>query len=260
MKLAVVGAGKMGLAILKGALDAGVLEPSEVGVLDRDREATEERARALGVRPLLPEDLAEAERILIAVKPQHFPELASNLVGLEAGILSVMAGVRAQRIAEALKTQRVVRAMPNLGVSVGLGTTALTALPEAEAAGDLAFAEALFSALGSAVRLSEPLFDAFTAMSSSALAYLAVAAEALADGGVRMGLSRELAERFAREALAATARLLETRAPAELKNEVTSPGGTTAAGLYALEQGAFRAALIAAVEAATQRGKELGES
>lgn len=149
--------------------------------------------------------------------------------------------------------------MPNLAATLKKSTTVLTALPEARDAGDLAFAEGLFATVGSVHPLDEALFDAFTAMSASAPAYLALVAEALADGGVQMGIPREAALRFAAEVLEATGALLATKHPAMLKDEVASPAGTTIYGLKEIEEAGLRGALIRAVAAATARGRALGE-
>ena len=259
MKLAIVGLGKMGGSILEGVLDSGLLAPDEVGVLDVTPEETAKKAARYGVLALSPSELARAERVLVAVKPQDFPRVARTSAHANTGYLSIMAGVSTKALSKRLGTRRVVRAMPNLAATIKRSTTVLTALPEAREAGDLEFAERLFATVGTVYHLPEELFDAFTAMSASAPAYLAVAAEALADGGVKMGIPREKAMKFAAEVLVATGLLLEKKHPAELKDEVASPGGTTIYGLAAMEARAFRAALVEAVAAATQRGKELGE-
>ncbi len=259
MRFAIVGLGKMGASILEGVLAAELLSPAEIGVLDATPELTRQKADRYGVRALAIDQLAEAERVLIAVKPQDFPALAPQIAHANTGYLSIMAGVATRVLAEKLGNRRVVRAMPNLAATIKRSTTVLAALPEAREAGDLAFAEALFATVGTVYSLPERLFDAFTAMSASAPAYLAVVAEALADGGVRMGIPRAQALRFSAEVLVATGELLFSKHPAELKDEVASPGGTTIYGLAALEARAFRAALIEAVERATRRGEELGQ-
>ncbi len=258
MKFAIVGLGKMGSSILEGVLAARLLPLEAIGVLDATPELTRQKAAKYGVRALGFDDLAGAERVLIAVKPQDFPALAPKIAHANTGYLSIMAGVATRALAERLGNRRVVRAMPNLAATIKRSTTVLTALPEAAEAGDLAFAEALFATVGTVYPLPERLFDAFTAMSASAPAYLAVVAEALADGGVQMGIPRAQALRFAAEVLVATGELLAAKHPAELKDEVASPGGTTIFGLAALEARAFRAALVEAVERATRRGRELG--
>ncbi|GGM94122.1 pyrroline-5-carboxylate reductase [Thermus composti] len=259
MKLVFLGLGKMGRSILKGALERGVLRPEEVGVVGRSLERARELAQPFGVRPLVLEDLARAERVLIAVQPRDFPHLAPEVARPHLGYISIMAGVSTAVLARRLDNRRVVRAMPNVAAAIGESSTALTALPEAKEAGDLAFAQSLFATVGDVYEIPEHLFDPFTAMSASAPAYLALVAEALADAGVKMGMPRALALRLAAEALAATGELLKTKHPAQLKDEVASPGGTTIHGLHALEARALRAAFYEAVEAATRRGRELGE-
>lgn len=260
MRLVFVGLGKMGRSILKGALERGFLRPEEVGVLGRTPERGRELAEAFGVRPLTRADLGMAERVLIAVQPRDFPALAPEIAHPRLGYISIMAGISTSVLARRLDNRRVVRAMPNLAVVIGESSTALTALREAREAGDLAFARALFATVGDVYEIPEHLFDAFTGMSASVPAYLAVVAEALADAGVKMGMPRALALRFAADALAATGELLKGRHPAQVKDEVASPGGTTIHGLHALEARAVRAAFYEAVEAATRRGHELGES
>ncbi len=258
MKLAFVGLGKMGRAILKGVLGRGFLAPGEVGVLGRSPERTRALAEAHGIEPLSPKDLPRAERLLLAIPPREFPGVAPLIRGA-GGYISIMAGVPTAVLARRLDTRRVVRAMPNVAAAIGESSTALTALGEALEAGDLDFARALFATIGEVYEIPEYLFDPFTAMSASAPAYLALVAEALADGGVKMGMPRSLALRLAAEALAATGELLKAHHPAALKDEVASPGGTTIHGLHALEARALRAAFLEAVEAATRRGRELGE-
>ncbi|MFC6617576.1 pyrroline-5-carboxylate reductase dimerization domain-containing protein [Deinococcus radiophilus] len=179
--------------------------------------------------------------------------------GHSAGYISTLAGVTTGTLSRCLGSERAVRAMPSLAATIGRSQTALTATPGAEAAGDLAFAQGLFGAVGDTYRIPEHLFDTFTGMSASGLAYAAVFAEALADGGVRMGLPRPLANELAQKLLVSGGELLAERPhPAMLKDEVCSPGGTTIAGIRALEGGNFRRSVIDAVEAATRRGHELG--
>lgn len=260
MKLAFVGLGKLGKSILKGILEKGFLAPGEMGVLGRTYERSQELAAPFGLHPLRPEDLPQAERVLLAVQPRDFPALAPLLAHPGVGYISIMAGVSTAVLARRLDNRRVVRTMPNLAAVIGESSTALTATREAREAGDLDFARALFATVGDVYEIPEHLFDPFTAMSASAPAYLALVAEALADAGVKMGMPRALALRLAAEALAATGELLKGRHPAQLKDEVASPGGTTIHGLHALEARALRAAFYEAVEAATKRGHELGEA
>lgn len=259
MRLVFLGLGKMGRSILRGVLEKGFLSPEEVGVLGRSPDRTQELARAFGLRGVGLEELSQAERLLIAVQPRDFPPLAPLIAHPMTGYISIMAGVSTALLSRRLGTRRVVRAMPNLAAEIGKSSTALFGPKEAEEAGDLAFARALFATVGEVYEIPERLFDAFTGMSASAPAYLAVVAEALADGGVRMGLSRALALRLAADALVATGELLKRTHPAQLKDQVASPGGTTIHGLFALEAHGVRAALMEAVERATLRGQALGE-
>jgi pyrroline-5-carboxylate reductase len=259
MKLVFVGLGKMGRSILEGVLAAEFLAPDELGVLERDPEHTRELAALYGIAPVRVDDLAHAERVLLAVQPKQFPEVADRIAHPNVGYLSIMAGVSTAVLSRKLGTRRVVRAMPNLAATIRKSATALTAPKEAREAGDLAFALGLFKTVGDAYQLPERLFDAFTGMAASAPAYLAIVAEALADGGVKMGLARADALAFAADVLVATGELMRLKHPAVIKDEVASPGGTTIHGVAALEEGRVRHALVRAVEAATRRGHELGE-
>lgn len=258
MKLALVGAGKMGGAVLTGALEAGVVAAGDVGIYHPDPARREQLADRFGVAGLDDDGVHRAERVLIAVKPQSFPEVAPLVARRSAAFISLMAGVPATTVARRVGSPRVVRAMPNLGARVGRSTTALSALPEATPA-DRAMARELFEAVGTVVDLPERLFDPFTGLAGSGPAFVSLVAEALADGGVRVGFNRSVAQRLATEVLRATADLLETSPPADLKDEVASAGGTAIAGVRALEAEGLRYALIRAVEEASGRAHELSE-
>jgi pyrroline-5-carboxylate reductase len=256
MKLVVVGAGRMGGAVLEGAVRAGFLTPPDLGIYHPDEARRHELAERYGAAPLDDEGVHGAERILLAVKPQAFEAVAPLVASRHGSFLSLMAGVTVSTLVTRLGSPRVVRAMPNLGVRVAASATALAWGPETPE-GDRAFARSLFAAVGTAYELPEGLLDAFTGLSGSGPAFAAVVAEALADGGVRVGFSRDVARDLARQVLLATARLLESQGPAELKDEVASPGGTAIAGLRALERHRIRYAVIDAIEAATERAHEL---
>ena len=256
MKLAIVGAGKMGGAVLTGALGAGVLRAEEVGVYHPDEARRAALAQRHGVEALDDDGIHRAERILLGIKPQAFDRVAPLIARRGACYVSLMAGVPAETIARRVGSRRVVRAMPNLGARVGLSSTALAALSDA-AGEDLAFASRLFSAVGSVHHVPESLFDAFTGLAGSGPAFAAVVAEAMADGGVRSGFGRDIARDLARQVLQATARLLEDMPPSELKDEVASAGGTAIAGVRALERHGARYALMQAVEDASRRSHEL---
>lgn len=248
----------MGRSILEGILRVGVLAKEEIGVYDTPPR-TAEIAQEYGVIALRLEDLRQAERVLIGVQPKDITALAPQITHPNTGYLSIMAGISTAVLSRSLGTRRVVRAMPNLAATIGKSSTALTGPREAEEAGDLEFARALFATVGDVYDLPERLFDAFTGMSASAPAYIAVVAEALADGGVKQGIPRAQALRLAADVLIATGELLRKKHPGVLKDEVSSPGGTTIYGLAALEARGLRAALVEAVEAATLRGHQLGE-
>ncbi len=258
LELVIVGAGRMGGAVLQGALRAGVLEASDVAIYHPNERRGAELAERHGVAFVGDDGLKRAAYALLAVKPQSFARVAPLVARRDAAFVSLMAGVSARRIAERVGSRRVIRAMPNLGASLGVSATALAALPESTA-DDMAMARSLFGAVGSVYEVREELFDAFTGMAGSGPAYAAVVAEGLADGGVRVGLDRTLARDLARQVLLAAARLLETRHPSELKDEVSSAGGTAIAGVRTLERHRLRFALIDAVEEATKRSGELSE-
>jgi pyrroline-5-carboxylate reductase len=176
--------------------------------------------------------------------------------------MSIAAGITIKQIADALGANtRIIRVMPNTPCLVGASASAFAASASATAA-DVQLAERLLGSVGRSVQVPEKLLDAVTGLSGSGPAYVAVVIEALVDGGVRMGLPRDLATTLATQTVLGSAKmLLDTGMhPAQLKDMVASPAGTTIAGLHALESGGLRAALIDAVEAATNRSKELGKS
>ena len=260
MKLAIVGVGKLGLALLEGLVRRGVLQPEEIGLLDANTVRAAEIAARFGARTMTESEVARAERVVVSVQPRVFPQLIEWLAQPNTGYISTMAGVNVNTLTRRLGTKRVVRVMPNLAATIGRAQTAVTGPKEASDAGDLAFGHELFSAVGDVYELPEHLFNAFTGMSASGPAYAAIVAEALADGGVRMGLPRPLAQELAAKLLASSGELLLERAhPGMLKDEVASPGGTTIAGVEALERAGVRGGLIEAVVAATRRATELGK-
>lgn len=255
-KLVIVGAGRMGGAVLTGALSAGVLAARDVGIWHTNALRAIELAERYGVRAVDDDGLAAASHVLLGIKPQALPEISPLIARRGACFISLLAGVSIETLHQSLHSSRIIRAMPNLGARVGLSSTALAA--SAEATGhDTELADRLFRAVGSVWQLPEQLFDAFTGLAGSGPAFAAVIAEALADGGVRSGLQRPLARELAREVLLATAMLLEADTPAALKDEVASPGGTAIAGVRALEQHGMRFSLIEAVEQASRRASEL---
>jgi len=262
--LGIIGCGKMGMAILNGGIARQVLAASSLFAFDPS-PARRQEAAALGVNTM-PNNgavLANCKAVLVAVKPQVLETLLAEIspAAAEKLIISIVAGGSTEFWEARLPaTARVVRVMPNTPVLVGEGMTAIAGGKRATEA-DLALTETIFKALGRVVIIDEALMDVTTGLSGSGPAYFFMALEALADGGVLMGLSKETALLMAAQTMLGTAKLfLETgKHPSVLKDMVTSPGGTTAAGLRSLEAKGFRSALLAAVEAATLRSRELGK-
>lgn len=257
--LLIVGGGRMGEALLAGLLEAGRL-PSELLVAETSPSRRAELAAAHpGVEVLeTPARLASA---VLAVKPGDAADAAVAIADAGAErVLSIAAGVTTQAIERAVSGRlRVVRAMPNMPAVIGAGAAAVT--PGATAhEGDLAWAEEILGAVGTVVRVAEEGMDAVTGLAGSGPAYVFLVAEAMAGAGVLGGLPRGVAETLAFQTLLGSARLLVHggATPTELRAAVTSPGGTTAAGLRELERRGVRAAFLDAVTAATERSRELG--
>jgi pyrroline-5-carboxylate reductase len=261
VRLGFIGAGSMGGAIIRGLAAAGV--PRENLVFYDPDPARQAEMEALGVKAAPdPGEVMHAPVVVLAVKPQTMTPVLSALQPFARPrhlMVSVAAGVTVATLEAAFPESRVIRAMPNAPATVGAGITAL-ALGSRATAEDEALALELFDAVGMAVAVDEKLMDAVTGLSGSGPAFVAVFIEALADGGVKMGLPRSLALTLAAQTTLGAARLCleEEVSPGALKDRVASPGGTTIEGLHVLEQAGFRGAVISAVEAATWRAKELG--
>ncbi|MBM4375223.1 MAG: pyrroline-5-carboxylate reductase [Deltaproteobacteria bacterium] len=259
-RLGFIGGGNMAEAIVRGLLEQGVVERGAVAVAEPNAERRELLAAAHGIacRASNRDVAREADLLVIAVKPQAMAVALAEL-GEFAGLAVTVAAGIAARVVEAAMPARVVRAMPNTPALVRAGVTALAAGARATDA-DLVVATELFAAVGRVVRVPEAQLDAVTGLSGSGPAYVFVMIEALADGGVKMGLPRDVAMTLAAETVLGSARLLVATGehPAALKDRVTSPGGTTIAGLARLEAAGVRSAFIEAVEAATRRANELG--
>ncbi len=265
-KIAFLGSGNMAEALVKGLLAAGTAAAAEIVCAEPRAERREELRKRHGVAVTAGnlEAVREAQLVVLSVKPQVMDALLDEIapaVDHSKLVISIAAGVPIAAIARRLGAgARIVRTMPNTPALVGEGATALSRGPHATEA-DLSEAVALFEAVGTAVVVDEHLLDAVTGLSGSGPAFVFLAIEALADGGVKVGLPRHVSLALAAQTIVGAGRLvLETgEHPGKLKDQVTSPGGTTIAGVHALEAAGFRAALIAAVEAATRRSRELGE-
>jgi pyrroline-5-carboxylate reductase len=260
MRLQVMGGGRMGEALVRGLLAAEWAAPGEVTVVEKVEARRKELADLLsGVQ--VTDAPVGCEGAVIAVKPGDV-EAACRAVA-QAGVqrvLSIAAGIPLAKleawIGDGLP---VVRAMPNTPALVGAGAAAIAGGAAAKA-DDLAWAEDVLRAVGTVVRVPEPLLDAVTGLSGSGPAYVFLVAEALIEAGVVAGLPRDTAVALANQTLLGAARLLveSGERPEALRAQVTSPGGTTAEGLRVLEGRAVRSAFIEAVQAATRRSRELG--
>ncbi len=263
-RLGIIGTGVMGRALLSAAVRNGVVEATEVIASDVS-PARRSEAEQLGCAAT--DDNREvvdgAANILVAVKPQVIGEVLGDLrQEFRAGqlVVSIAAGVSLETLREAVgRAPNLVRVMPNICCTVGEAASAWSAAPGVTDE-QRAFVAELLGAAGEVVEVEEELLDAVTGLSGSGPAFAAVFIEALADGGVKAGLGRGQALRLAAQtALGAARWILDNDAsPAVLKDLVSSPGGTTIAGLSALEARAFRAAVMEAVVAAAERARELG--
>lgn len=267
MKFGVIGCGKMGSALVEGALKAGVLLPGDLVGCDPVPEALDAFVKATGAQAV-----ADAARIgagcdviLLSTKPQEVAGAlklaARGAKGKPRLVISIAAGLTLEALQkEVPKTFRVIRTMPNTPAMVGQGASAFCRGDHATDE-DAAFARKFFEAVGLAIEVPEKLIDAVTGVSGSGPAYVYLMIEAMADGGVKAGLGRVDAIRLAAQTFLGAAKMvLETgRHPAVLKDMVTSPGGTTIAGLSEMEKHGVRAALIGAVEASVRRAGELGK-
>lgn len=259
--LGCIGAGSMGGALLRGLLAAGRVQPQDLVFHDPD-PGRQEELKNLGIKPVSNNtEVMQAPVVLLAVKPQILRSVLAEIADYAEPrhlVISLAAGVPLAVLEEFLQGSRVIRAMPNTPLLVQAGMTALAPGSRATSE-DVDLALDLFRAVGRAEVIDETHLDAVTALSGSGPAFVAVFLEALADGAVKMGLSRPFALEFAAQTLLGTARLLleKNLHPGLLKDLVASPGGTTIHGLHALEQGAFRDAVINAIEAATWRARDL---
>jgi pyrroline-5-carboxylate reductase len=261
-----LGAGNMGEALIKGLLAAKLVPADAIFATDVRPERLKELDRQYGIQ--VASDNAElvrrADIVILAVKPQIMDAVATEIAPVVTRrklLISIAAGVATEKIRARLpRDSRLIRVMPNTPALVLEGATAIAKADGLEP-GDLDIAREIFGAVGRVVVLGEEMIDAVTGLSGSGPAYVAIVIESLADGGVRMGLDRATAMTLATQTVLGAAKLLlETGLhPGALKDMVSSPGGTTIAGIAALEEGGLRTTFIKAVERATQRSRELGQ-
>ena len=264
-KVGFIGSGNMGEALIKGLTAANVVPGEMIWASDVRGDRLKEIAGTYGIK-LAPDNLhlvREADVVIMAVKPQIMAPVLREIASVFSRrklMISLAAGVSTESIRASLgKDGRLIRVMPNTPALVLEGVTAI-AKAEGLEPEDMDVAGEIFSAVGRVVVLDESLMDAVTGLSGSGPAYVALVIESLADGGVKMGLDRITAMMLATQTVLGAAKLLrETRLhPGALKDMVSSPGGTSIAGVAALEEGGIRTTFIKAVERATQRSKELG--
>ena len=257
----------MARALAGGFVRADLVRAQNVLAADPVEAARDQFASAVPGADVSANNVAvvtDCDVIFLAVKPQ---DMASAMTDIRSAVtsdklfVSIAAGVTLDALADGLGTRRLIRVMPNTPCLVGQSAAGYCLAAGASAA-DSGLLEQLLQSVGLALKLDETLLDAVTGLSGSGPAFVYVIIEALSDGGVRMGLPRDVALSLAAQTVRGAAEmvLVTHQHPAALKDQVTSPGGTTITGLQALEAGGLRAALIAAVEAATRRSVELGDS
>lgn len=265
--LCIVGGGKMGQALASGILEDP--DHEDVAIVERGVERRAELEQWIAAsefkRVTVTETLARSDGAIVAVKPHDVEIAVGDVVSVGTHrVMSVAAGVTLSRLHEwAGHGVPLIRAMPNIGALVGKGATAIAGGSTAHEE-DLIWAEAILRKTGTVVRVQESQMDAVTGLSGSGPAYFFLIIEAMIDAGVHAGLPRDVSEQLTVSTLQGAAELASSKRPgmsaAELRAMVTTPGGTTAAGLRVLEQRAVRAALVDAVDAATRRSHELGSS
>ncbi len=263
-KIGFVGAGTMARSLVKGMIDAGVAREECIYAGDPSKESREAMRAFIGdnVGSDNKEVLKKCEIIILAVKPGVLPAVAAEAApGIKEHhlLISKAPGITLNWLGEAMPASGIIRAMPNTPATVGEGATAFCSSDGCSET-DIASAREIFSSVGLCIEVREEMMDAVTGLSGSGPAYAFMAIQALSDGGVKMGLSRVDATELAAQTLLGAARLvLSTKEhPEKLKDNVTTPGGTTIEGVHALERGAFRSALIGAVEAAARKSRESG--
>ena len=261
--LAFIGAGRMASAMVGGLLARGAARPADLACIGRDDDTARVLARSTGITAAsdLATLLASADAVVLACKPQQLAGLDPGVADLTAGklVLSILAGKRLARLARTFpRARNLVRAMPNTPGQIGAGITAWCAL-QPLAAADRRLVDTVLGSLGRVVGLAEPHLDAVTAVSGSGPAFLFEFVAALRDGGVAAGLPREVAAQLAQETALGSARLLaETGAePETLRDQVTSPHGTTEAGLQRMAARDFRGVMQDTILAAKRRSEEL---
>ncbi len=265
-KIAIIGSGNMGEALISGLVCSKSCQPQNIICTDIRKDKLQKIAEKYGIKTSTSniEAVQASEIIIYATKPQIMAAVLKETapcLDMSKIIISIAAGIPLAAIGSCLQKElRLIRAMPNIAVFVKEGATALAACEHTRDE-DIEIAKAIFNSVGETLFIEENiLMDAITGLSGSGPAYIFLIVDALADAGVKMGLSREEALMLSTQTVLGAAKLLkETHEhPSQLKDRVTSPGGTAISGLHTLEKGGLRTTLINAVEAATNRSRELG--
>jgi pyrroline-5-carboxylate reductase len=265
-KLSVIGGGVMAEAIFSCLLDKNIYNVDRISVSEPQAQRRNFLQEKYGIRVTdnNREVAKEADILILAVKPQALHAVATNLkldeIQPQTVIISILAGVTLKELEKLFPDRPIIRTMPNTPATVGAGMTAIAAGSLATPA-QIQQAKTIFSAVGEVVEVPEYLLDGVTGLSGSGPAYVAIMVEALSDGGVAAGLPRAVAYQLAIQTVLGTAQLLRDTGihPADLKDRVTSPAGTTIAAVAELEKAGFRSAIIEAVKAAYKRSQELGK-
>lgn len=261
-----IGTGNMGEALIAGLLKAKFTTPEQIMAFDAEGARLRFIQKKYGVKKASDNHhlASQCDPLLLCVKPQSMKEVIEEMAdSLESSklLISIAAGVPLYAIETyARKQLRLIRVMPNINVLVQEGASAI-APGNLATDDDVKLAKAVFDCVGRSILIHEPLMDAVTGLSGSGPAYVFLIIEALTDAGVHLGMTRAQAFALVTQTVMGSVKLLSQTGdhPALLREKVTSPGGTTAAGLYKLEEGGLRKILIDAVIAATQRSKELGD-
>jgi pyrroline-5-carboxylate reductase len=263
-RIALIGAGAMGEAVIAGGLRKNLVKATDLIAAAPREERRLDLHRKYGIEVVAGNSAAvhHADVVVIAVKPQRLTEVMKGLKGIpvDALVISVVAGASLKKLTAGLKHKAVVRCMPNTPAQIGEGITVWTATSETSAA-QRELARQILAALGEEIYVDdESYLDMATALSGNGPAYVFLFTEALIDAGVHMGFPRRIAEALVLQTLKGSADFYQRaqQHPASLRNQVTSPGGTSAEALYYLEKAGFRSAISRAVWAAYQRSLELG--
>lgn len=264
-RLGMVGGGAMGSALLDGVIQAGLLKPDTVFLMETDQSKGESLRKRLGLNLCgsLGELARECQLIVLAVKPQILPAVLQELKqAITPGhlLVSIAAGISLAALEKQIPQGRFVRVMPNTPARIRRGVAAY-ATGKNITSDEVAQVEAIFGSVGQVLSVQEHLMDAVTALSGSGPAYVYYLIEALIDSGVLLGLGRDQAQTLAMETFIGAAEMFKQTGehPAKLRSEVTSPGGTTAAALFELEKAGVSGILMTAVQAAARRSAELNQ-